>query len=411
MLRLLLIAGLLLSGLSGIAQLIGVRVNTGDSTQETYVTNSPGNTPGNSKVVQKIRDTSYHRLLSKRVTIDRLASSFNDGIPSCVIFSNATGDLKRATIISLATAISPLVPVDSNLFATHTWVIARGYISTELDPIWTAASVNYYTKTQADTRYLQAEVDGSITNELQQLSLGGDDSLAITLGNKVKLPYLRSFSETDPVWTLASTNYYTKSQADVRFLQTELDPVWLAQKTGYYTKTELQTSGAAAVHWLNITNKPTFATVATSGSYPDLINKPTIPAAQIQSDWTQGSSGSLDFIKNKPDHTFVQPSRSLNVAFQPNTIHDMDCRYTCTITCVLSLLGGQTGTIFLESSPDNVTWTQRTFLQNANSGIIGLTNANGGQIGCIVKAGFWLRLRSSGTATMAFNQADEVPIK
>ena len=37
-----------------------------------------------------------------------------------------------------------------------------------------------------------------------------------------------------------------------------------------------------------------------SGSYNDLTNKPTIPAAQIQSDWTQSNNASLDYIKNKP---------------------------------------------------------------------------------------------------------------
>jgi hypothetical protein len=37
-----------------------------------------------------------------------------------------------------------------------------------------------------------------------------------------------------------------------------------------------------------------------SGNYNDLSNKPIIPAAQIQSDWAQTNSGSLDFIKNKP---------------------------------------------------------------------------------------------------------------
>ena len=37
-----------------------------------------------------------------------------------------------------------------------------------------------------------------------------------------------------------------------------------------------------------------------SGSYTDLTNKPTIPAAQIQSDWTQTNNASLDYIKNKP---------------------------------------------------------------------------------------------------------------
>ena len=42
------------------------------------------------------------------------------------------------------------------------------------------------------------------------------------------------------------------------------------------------------------------ATVATSGDYDDLTNKPTIPAAQVQSDWNQTSTGAVDYIKNKP---------------------------------------------------------------------------------------------------------------
>jgi hypothetical protein len=45
-----------------------------------------------------------------------------------------------------------------------------------------------------------------------------------------------------------------------------------------------------------ILNKPALF----SGDYNALTNKPTIPAAQIQSDWTQASTGALDFIKNKP---------------------------------------------------------------------------------------------------------------
>lgn len=49
-----------------------------------------------------------------------------------------------------------------------------------------------------------------------------------------------------------------------------------------------------------ILNKPSLATVATSGSYNDLSDKPTIPAAQVQSDWSQADNTQPDFIKNKP---------------------------------------------------------------------------------------------------------------
>lgn len=59
-----------------------------------------------------------------------------------------------------------------------------------------------------------------------------------------------------------------------------------------------------------IKNKPSFATVATSGSYNDLSNKPTIPAAQIQSDWTQTSTTAKDYIKNKPTLAAVATSGS-----------------------------------------------------------------------------------------------------
>ena len=59
--------------------------------------------------------------------------------------------------------------------------------------------------------------------------------------------------------------------------------------------TESDTSSSAYIQ-----HKPSLATVATSGSYNDLSGKPTIPAAQIQSDWNQTNSAAKDYIKNKP---------------------------------------------------------------------------------------------------------------
>lgn len=59
-----------------------------------------------------------------------------------------------------------------------------------------------------------------------------------------------------------------------------------------------------------IKNKPTLATVATSGSYDDLSDKPTIPAAQVQSNWTQTTTTAVDYIKNKPTLSTVATSGS-----------------------------------------------------------------------------------------------------
>lgn len=56
----------------------------------------------------------------------------------------------------------------------------------------------------------------------------------------------------------------------------------LTDKPTIPTNTNQLTNGAgfitsSSLTWSNITNKPTFSTVATSGSYTDLTNKPTIP--------------------------------------------------------------------------------------------------------------------------------------
>lgn len=57
-----------------------------------------------------------------------------------------------------------------------------------------------------------------------------------------------------------------------------------------------------------IKNKPNLAAVATSGSYNDLSNKPTIPAAQVNSDWNANSG--VAEILNKPNLAAVATSGS-----------------------------------------------------------------------------------------------------
>lgn len=55
-------------------------------------------------------------------------------------------------------------------------------------------------------------------------------------------------------------------------------------------------------------NTDDLATVATTGSYDDLTNKPTIPAAQVNSDWN-ASSGVAEIL-NKPDLSIYLPKQT-----------------------------------------------------------------------------------------------------
>lgn len=74
---------------------------------------------------------------------------------------------------------------------------------------------------------------------------------------------------------------------------------------------QVQTDWNAVSGMGQILNKPTLATVATSGSYNDLTDKPTVPG-QVQSDWTENDTTSSAYIQHKPSLATVATSGSYN---------------------------------------------------------------------------------------------------
>ena len=120
------------------------------------------------------------------------------------------------------------------------------------------------------------------------------------------------------------SNYYTK---------TETDNLLSAKVSDNPTFTEAATRA-------NIASGETFAvilgkikkffsdlkTVAFSGDYNDLSNKPTIPAAQVQSDWNEADNTAADYIKNKPNLATVATSGSYNDLTDKPTIPDISIK-------------------------------------------------------------------------------------
>lgn len=92
----------------------------------------------------------------------------------------------------------------------------------------------------------------------------------------------------------ASEIYATRFYQNEKLVATE---EWVTGK-GYLTSVPAQT-------WGSITGKPTFATVATSGSYNDLTNKPTIPSllGYATQDWVT-SHGYLTSIPAATSSTY-----------------------------------------------------------------------------------------------------------
>ena len=68
----------------------------------------------------------------------------------------------------------------------------------------------------------------------------------------------------------------------------------------YYTKSETYSQNEVNTLLSAKADTSSLKTVATTGDYDDLLNKPTIPAAQVQSDWSQSDNTKVDYIKNKP---------------------------------------------------------------------------------------------------------------
>ena len=91
-------------------------------------------------------------------------------------------------------------------------------------------------------------------------------------------------------------------------------PTWQAAPSGGGDVTDVTLGGTSVVDGNGVAVLPaypvvpTLATVATSGDYDDLLNKPTIPAAQVNSDWNAGSGAAQ--ILNKPSLAAVATSGS-----------------------------------------------------------------------------------------------------
>ena len=162
--------------------------------------------------------------------------------------------------------------------------------------------VNFKNKEKADSLALanritaiNAHLNDTLGNylmqEVQVLSVS-NDTLFLTGGSWVKLPKGFSGDYNDltnkPTIPTVPTNVSDFTN-DANYISTETDPTvpaWAkeAEKPTY--------------DYSEIQNTPDLAPVATTGSYNDLSNKPTIPAAQVNADW-DASSGVAQ-IMNKP---------------------------------------------------------------------------------------------------------------
>ena len=107
------------------------------------------------------------------------------------------------------------------------------------------------------------------------------------------------------------------------------------------------------------------ATVATTGNYNDLTNKPTIPAAQVQSDWNASDTSSKAFIVNKP--TIPTSVSQLSDAGNYLTVNNTTQVETITLANVATT--GEYSDLLNKPTIPTVDQTYNASSANAQSGV------------------------------------------
>ncbi len=139
--------------------------------------------------------------------------------------------------------------------------------------------------------------------------------------------------------TFASINWANGTY----FIKTETDPTGGTNYTITGTSQllsvpyALHAQAADSANYNKLINKPTLATVATTGSYTDLSNKPTIPATQVNSDWNSNSGVSQ--ILNKPTLATVATSGNYNDLTNKPTTDGSETKVTAGTNVIVTGAG------------------------------------------------------------------------
>lgn len=160
--------------------------------------------------------------------------------------------------------------------------------------------------------------------------------------------------------------------------------------SGTYPNITFSATGTAssAVAWADVTGKPTFATVSTSGSYNDLTNKPSIPAQVALS-----AGNNVTITGTYPNLTIASTSSSSGSSSTPTLDQVLTAGNTSTKTTTVGGLASNsyvTATGLIRGGSLAVSGNQdfTTMTGNANAVSFGNYGDNGG--GLLVYSGYMM---------------------
>ena len=271
---------------------------------------------------QSPQKMSYQAVV--RNSNDHLVTNQIVGIKISILLGSATGAVVYTETQTTTTNANGLVSIEIGGgagFNIIDWSVGTYFIKTETDPtggvVYTITGISQllsvpyalHTKTaetltvpitESDPIFISSPANGITNTNITNWAT------AYGWGNHTTAGYLTSYTETDPLFSTHVANGITgtnisnwntafswgnHSAAGYLTNFTETDPIFTNHPVSGITAANI-TNWSTAYSWGNhaglyrpisyvpswseITGKPSFATVATSGSYNDLLDKPTV---------------------------------------------------------------------------------------------------------------------------------------
>ena len=307
------------------------------------------------------------------------------------------------------------------------------FLTSEVDPLFSAQIVNYRTKNQNDALYqpvgpyLTIETDPTVpaySKGLTSFSVikSSTDPLYKAIG------YAPSYSEiTGKPTTLSGlgiTDGVTSSALSSSLSNYVLTSTYTAGLAAKQNSLTLTTTGSGAATLIGSTlNIPTPVVNAyTAGTGISVSGNVITNTSPDQTVVIAGSNGvtasgtypNFNIQQTTPTYNNA-PGRTLGTSFRPSTTRPTRVSYTVSITTAISLLNlNSAGSVALQISSDNINFTtinsagiSRTLAVSISVGLNETTMFN---IQGEVPAGFYCRLQGtvSGGATSTFTSGQEV---
>ena len=150
------------------------------------------------------------------------------------------------------------------------------------------------------------QATSTITNSTAFDNIKSGESTSLTLNTQAKInsaidSKLAALSSIDVIKVVDSKPTASASTLNKLYIVSENNKVnvyYTKQSGSSYSWQKMDTDilDELSVSWNDIQNKPSFATVATSGSYNDLSNKPTIPSVTGKADKTAAIGTTITLV-------------------------------------------------------------------------------------------------------------------